>query len=258
MGWWLEPTVSSDGTTQFPGAVALPDYSAGLVAPNKSFRMGRDGDLIFRDAIGQDYFAGDKIWEFTAQKPSDDWATNVYNSTTETTVWDSATAGRNGLFPILKPNFFLNGFGGFAIHHRLGGNWNAGLTNIHFRVYGTVNGVDLLLGYKRFVYAQASSYLAGTNVPAACMMWFDPISRVSPGDHVRIRSHGWWKNSNSGQAGTGSDYENGQETYAGSSDNSAPFDGTKQCPLRCTIQMEQSSGTHQIFYDGCTIDRRQY
>ena len=229
-----------DMVTQFSQIAVVPVAGGGGGGPNLSQSIGSDGDLIYTHPTGQKLFNGNFIYSWTYQGGGD-YSNLTVSSTTETTILDQTTAGRNGLFPILSPGYML-GKGPIWVRVRGGYGVIGADPVLTVRVYMGAT----VVGTKRI---DLSAFTRTTeNMGFGLLFWIEPINALSPGTSLRLRTHHYGQASQGLADAAGSFLLSEDETYSN-------IDGTAAQNLKVTAQWSALGSQTWAFFDGIEVYR---
>lgn len=213
--------------------------------PSESFQ-GSDGDLVVADPTGQEIFLGDKLFSWTYNVGRQwDYANLTVESTKEQVLVSDATEGRDGIRPVLKPRYLLQGSGPVWIRIRGGYLLLQGaLPTLTFKVYFG----STLVARKSYDFRSAGAITGTSGMGMETEFWIEPIAYRSPGTSLRLRAH------QKGYASLGTEDTSALWNTA-ETETYSDVDGTRELPVRITAQWSEHPGTAQAYVDGIEMFR---
>lgn len=219
--------------------------------------VGSDGDLVYRHPTGQKLFNGNFLYSWTYQGGGD-YSNLTVDTLAETVIVDSATPGRNGIFPILSPGYFAkpDGSGNLSqgpIWIRVRGGYGViGADPIMtVRVYfnGALTGNQLVAEMQMDL--SAFPRVSGDNTGCEYLCWIEPINATGvpiPGENTRLRAHQKGGASRGNAVNQGSWMFSENETYTN-------INAMEQLAITVTAQWSALGSQTWAFFDGLEIFR---
>lgn len=208
--------------------------------------IGSNGDLVYTHPTGQKLFNGNYLYSWTYQGGgiySNFTLDGSIQGTTETTIIDQTSAGRNGLYPILSANYLLSGFGPLWVRIRGGYGLVGATPTLTVRVY---LGATVVL--TKVIDYSTVGITSGDNTGYEILFWLEPINEVSPGTSLRLRGHQKATVSKGNANGSASFVCNEDETYSN-------INGTVAQNIKITAQWSAVGTTTWAFFDGIEVYR---
>ena len=205
-----------------------------------ALHVGLDGDLVYTHPTGQHLFNGNFLYSWTHQGGGD-YSNRTVDSTSETTVIDATTQGRNGIVPVIAAGYLLSQG---PIWVRVRGGYGVIGANpvLTVRVYFG----STVVGVKRI---DLSTFTRTTeNMGMSLLFWIEPLDYLNPGTNLRLRAHHYGQASKGLADSAGSFLLSENETYSN-------IDATVAQNLRVTAQWSALGSQTWAFFDGIEVYR---
>ncbi len=179
-----------EAPTRVPGPLMLSSSSD---VPNGSLYIGSDGDMIFKNTLGQPLIHGYKLMIYQPRNATDVAGPGTFTSTTETAFISTSTTTniRNGLGMNIKAGM-LRKHGTIYWRALLGINPGAGNSTSFYQVrpYKMAAGARGMagMGFSRFLFNHAGLALT-ENLCAEAWGWFNAVGNLNDPTNIIVRSH---------------------------------------------------------------------
>jgi len=181
---------------QAPGTITtgsvLPPFNPPN-PPNGSIFIGSDGDLIYKNTLGQNLIHGYKLMIYQPRNATDIAGPGTFTSTTETAFISAATNTnlRNGIGMNIKAGM-LRKHGTIFWRALLGINPGTGNSSSFYQVrpYKMAAGARGMagMGFSRFLFNHAGLALT-ENLCAEAWGWFNAVGNLNDPTNIIVRSH---------------------------------------------------------------------